>query len=82
MKVAALLENRRQTWMELDRLCATVRGGKLTPEMAVRFSSLYRAACADLALADAYQLQLEIEEQALKTAAVEACMKRPTVALS
>ena len=31
-------------------------GGKPSPEVAARFSSLYRAACADLMLAESYQL--------------------------
>lgn len=59
MKVAALLEARRQNWQELERLCrefetraAAARSG---PGVG-RFASLYRAACADLALSTAYQL--------------------------
>ena len=57
MKVAALLEKRRANWSELERLCALMaRRGKRSPESITRFAALYRAACADLALADAYQL--------------------------
>ena len=57
MKVAELIENRRPQWEELDQLCETLAGkdGK-EPEHVNRFSQLYRAACADLALAEAYQL--------------------------
>lgn len=93
MKVAELLERRRQNWHELERLCDAVNPNArrllvlvaiitslavpcLVPvyllayilvrhnskppahdaETLSRFASLYRAACADLALADAYQL--------------------------
>ena len=59
MKVADLLEKRRQNWQDLERLVAQtgVRGKKsLGPQRVSRFAALYRAACADLALADAYQL--------------------------
>ncbi|MCH2125763.1 MAG: stage II sporulation protein M [Pirellulaceae bacterium] len=59
MKVAELLERRREHWQELERLCALVaakRKKSLLPEQISRFATLYRAACADLALADSYQL--------------------------
>jgi uncharacterized membrane protein SpoIIM required for sporulation len=59
MKVAELLEKRRDQWRELELLCAQLEGRrlrKLGAPVAARFASLYRAACADLALADAYQL--------------------------
>lgn len=58
MKVATLLEQRSANWTELERLCATLsrtRGRRSADDIA-RFATLYRAACADLALADAYQL--------------------------
>ncbi len=55
MKVAALLEQRQQHWFELDRLCGRSVRAMDAPTVA-RFAALYRAACADLALADAYQL--------------------------
>lgn len=59
MKVADLLEQRRKNWQELEQLCdrsQTRRKKNLPPAMLSRFASLYRAACADLALADSYQL--------------------------
>ena len=59
MKVADLLEQRRKNWQELEQLCeqAQMRRKKnMPPATLSRFASLYRAACADLALADAYQL--------------------------
>ena len=58
MKVAELIEKRRPSWQELEQICETVSRQKkgVSPEVIARFSSLYRAACADLALADSYQL--------------------------
>ena len=59
MKVSDLLESRRTNWRELEQLCAWMEGRsrRTMPARTVsRFSMLYRAACADLALADAYQL--------------------------
>ncbi len=59
MKVAELLERRRLHWVELERLCAIAEKQsrrKLGPERSSRLAALYRAACGDLALADAYQL--------------------------
>jgi uncharacterized membrane protein SpoIIM required for sporulation len=59
MKVALLLERRREQWRDLEQLCQEMerRGARRMGGPAVsRFASLYRAACADLALADAYQL--------------------------
>ena len=59
MKVSDLLEARRTNWRELEELCAALgrRWRRRMPAATVaRFSALYRAACADLALADAYQL--------------------------
>lgn len=60
MIIASLLEQRRRQWHELESLCDQLEvrgrfrhGGA---EAVTRFASLYRAACADLALADAYQL--------------------------
>lgn len=59
MKVAELLERRRQNWQELEGLCGRLQARRLrklkSAELS-RFAALYRAACADLALADAYQL--------------------------
>lgn len=58
MKVADLLERRYSNWKELESLCAKVEGQRtpLSPEATLRFAALYRATCADLALADSYQL--------------------------
>jgi uncharacterized membrane protein SpoIIM required for sporulation len=59
MKVVELLEQRRQNWSELQRLCEQLdkrSKRSLGAETVSRFAALYRATCADLALADAYQL--------------------------
>ena len=60
MKVVELLERRRRNWHELERMCDLLQGGgsstALLPADRSRFGALYRAACADLALAYAYQL--------------------------
>lgn len=59
MKVAKLLDERRQNWQDLERLCdrlQTGRKSKVEPLELSRFAALYRAACADLALAESYQL--------------------------
>lgn len=60
MKVAELLERRRRNWTELESYCERMHSsgsaGKLPPAQMSRFAALYRAACADLALADSYQL--------------------------
>ena len=66
MNVAKLLEKRRVQWTELETLCdamevrgRTNKAGGAHHQGAAgisRFSTLYRAACADLALADSYQL--------------------------
>jgi len=59
MKVSDLVEARQQNWRELEALCSRTErwfSRKLDAPAVARFSSLYRAACADLALADAYQL--------------------------
>jgi uncharacterized membrane protein SpoIIM required for sporulation len=60
MKVAELLEARRRNWQELERLCmemeSRVQRRKMSAATLARFAALYRAACADLALADSYQL--------------------------
>ena len=58
MKVVDLLESRRANWSELEQSCAlmaTSRRKSLRPADVARFAELYRSACADLALADAYQ---------------------------
>jgi uncharacterized membrane protein SpoIIM required for sporulation len=59
MKVSELLESRRANWRELEQFCAYMEGRsrrRVPAATAARLSVLYRAACADLALADAYQL--------------------------
>ena len=66
MNVATLLEKRRDQWRELETLCDAMEVRGRTDKAGApehrgaagvsRFSMLYRAACADLALADAYQL--------------------------
>ncbi|MEM1227230.1 MAG: stage II sporulation protein M [Planctomycetota bacterium] len=65
MNVAKLVEKRRGNWDELERFCETMEVGGRTDGVGARFrgaagvtrfATLYRGACADLALADAYQL--------------------------
>lgn len=59
MKVADFLDSRRENWRELERLCLLLESRRLKtlgPASIERFGTLYRAVCADLALADAYQL--------------------------
>lgn len=65
MNIAKLLEKRQGNWAELERLCDAMElSGKTRKAGAeyhgaagiARFATLYRGACADLALADAYQL--------------------------
>ncbi|QDV63812.1 stage II sporulation protein M [Crateriforma conspicua] len=66
MNVAKILEQRRIQWQELEQLCdamemrgRTGRTSKAQHQGAAgvsRFATLYRAACADLALADSYHL--------------------------
>lgn len=60
MIIAAVLEKRRHQWAELEQMCdqLEIRGRikKAGPESIMRFATLYRSACADLALADSYQL--------------------------
>jgi uncharacterized membrane protein SpoIIM required for sporulation len=60
MNVTQLLEARRKNWHELDEMCAKMESRRqrrrLGAKRIVQFGALYRAACADLALADAYEL--------------------------
>lgn len=57
MRVSELIEKRQPFWLELEKLCDDISGRQGTdPETVTRFSTLYRAACADLALAESYQL--------------------------
>ncbi|QDV14076.1 hypothetical protein CA51_39700 [Rosistilla oblonga] len=59
MNIVSLLEQRRHGWEELELLCNQMQNRGRTRAKAAgaaRFASLYRSACADLALAEAYQL--------------------------
>ncbi|MEM9186496.1 MAG: stage II sporulation protein M [Planctomycetota bacterium] len=60
MLAAKLIETRSPQWRQLEQLCVQLESAssarKLTPRRRVEFASLYRSACADLALADSYQL--------------------------
>ncbi|MEQ1825859.1 MAG: stage II sporulation protein M [Pirellula sp.] len=60
MKIAELLEQRRQGWVELERMCDALQSSRFPFQKkgsdVSRFSALYRAACTDLAMADQYQL--------------------------
>ena len=58
MKVAELIEKRAPLWQELESLCTEIgsQGKRTDPDVVTRFASLYRSACADLALAESYQL--------------------------
>jgi uncharacterized membrane protein SpoIIM required for sporulation len=59
MKTVIFLESRRENWHSLERLCDELesrRRRRLPSAALTRFATLYRAACADLALADAAQL--------------------------
>ncbi|GMQ80517.1 MAG: stage II sporulation protein M [Planctomycetia bacterium] len=59
MRVAELVASRQANWCELEQLCDQLerrRKKRLPGSSIARFAALYRAACADLALADAYQL--------------------------
>ena len=59
MQIGEWLALRRNQWAELEQLCLQLEGKRrrsLESQTIVRFASLYRSACADLALADAYEL--------------------------
>ena len=56
MKVADLIAARQPNWIELEQLCQKMGKPSMMPADVHRFSALYRAACADLALAEANQL--------------------------
>lgn len=63
MKVSDLLQSRRKDWSELEMLCLhfeSKRNVRREPERLTRFAALYRSLCADLALAEAYQLPPEV----------------------
>lgn len=65
MNPSELLAKRRPNWDELSSLCEQVgKAGKRLPARDVtRFASLYRSACADLALAETYQLPPSVIQQ-------------------
>ncbi len=59
MKVSDLIRSRQMHWRELEQRCSALEraaGRRVRAEAGTRFAALYRAACADLALADAYHL--------------------------
>jgi uncharacterized membrane protein SpoIIM required for sporulation len=58
MKVAEIIERRQPMWLELEKLTelASTPMNRMSAEALARFAALYRGACADLALAEAYQL--------------------------
>lgn len=59
MKAAELVESRMADWRRLEQGCLRLEQPgreRLDGQQRVEFAALYRAACADLALADAYQL--------------------------
>lgn len=63
MKVSDLLQSRRKDWSELEMLCIHFESKsnvRREPERLTRFAALYRSLCADLALAEAYQLPPEV----------------------
>ena len=63
MKTAELVASRSPQWRQLEQLCAQLESGsqrrKLGAHRRTEFAALYRSACADLALADGYQLPAE-----------------------
>lgn len=66
MRIAKRMKDRQPQWEELERLCDamelrgntdSIAGEQYSGAQGIqRFALLYRSACADLALADAYQL--------------------------
>ena len=59
MKAAELVESRMSQWRLLEQCCLglEIKGkSKLDAKRRIEFAALYRSACADLALADSYQL--------------------------
>lgn len=63
MKVSERIMARRSEWQELESLISHVgeRMRPADPEKVLRLAALYRATCADLALAQAYHLPTETE---------------------
>lgn len=59
MQIAQWAAARRSQWIELEQLCLQLEGRRRTSLDAAtvtRFAALYRSACADLALSNAYEL--------------------------
>jgi uncharacterized membrane protein SpoIIM required for sporulation len=59
MRIGELLDRRRQSWNRLDELCIAFESSRKRPKdgkVIAEFASLYRSACSDLAMADAYKL--------------------------
>jgi uncharacterized membrane protein SpoIIM required for sporulation len=60
MRIAEVLERRRQGWLELESMCDALQNARFPyrdqGSQLARFSSLYRAACTDLSMAEQYQL--------------------------
>jgi uncharacterized membrane protein SpoIIM required for sporulation len=59
MRVAERLQQRESTWRELDALVGRLgerRVGRRSADQILRLGELYRAVCADLMLADEYDL--------------------------
>lgn len=57
MKAVERLAKHQANWQLLDAMCSRLAAGaKLSSAEASQFASLYRSVCADLALADAYEL--------------------------
>lgn len=58
MNISDIMEKREPQWKELERLTEKFRSKRkiknADPDEIARFSSLYRVACSDLALADSY----------------------------
>jgi len=61
-QVPDFLKQRQADWEELEHICRMVNllNNRPTAETVCRLSELYRAACADLALAEAQQLSPEV----------------------
>ena len=62
MRVVDRLADRQAGWQELQLLLfrlETTRPGRMVPEEVLRLGELYRAACADLMLAEAHDLPRE-----------------------
>lgn len=63
MQAAKLIESRSPQWLKLEMVCRQLEKRSTEKQLGARqrveFAAMYRSACADLALADAYQLPAE-----------------------